>query len=140
MYVRRRTKSGVQASKRNQIISFDICLKFIFHSRLYWEKGFDFQHWTKTIILVSLMCITGILAWIIISLNEDPFIRVLTAGFAIIIGYVCIKMLGENTVTAYQRAKVSSIDIVSNNDLKISRNMISARVNSISEDIEIDRR
>lgn len=86
------------------------------------------------------MCITGILAWIIISLNVDPFIRVLTAGFAIIIGYVCIKMLGENTVTAYQRAKVSSIDIVSNNDLKISRNLISARVvNSISEDIEIDR-
>jgi hypothetical protein len=86
------------------------------------------------------MCITGILAWIIISLNDDPFIRVLTAGFAIIIGYICVKMLGENTVTAYQRAKVSSIDIISNNDdLKISRNLISARVNSISEDIEIDR-
>jgi von Hippel-Lindau disease tumor supressor len=86
------------------------------------------------------MCITGVLAWIIISLNVDPFIRVLTAGFAIIISYICIKMLGENTVTAYQRAKVSSIDIVSNNDLKVSRNLISARVNSISEDIEIDSR
>lgn len=86
------------------------------------------------------MCITGVLAWIIISLNVDPFIRVLTAGFAIIIGYICIKMLGENTVTAYQRAKVSSIDIVSNNDLKMSRNLVSARVNSISEDIEIDSR
>lgn len=85
------------------------------------------------------MCITGVLAWIVITLNVDPFIRVLTAGFAIIIGYICIKMLGENTVTAYQRAKVSSIDIVSNNDLKVSRNLVSARVNSISEDIEIDR-
>lgn len=86
------------------------------------------------------MCITGVLAWIIISLNDDPFIRVLTAGFAIIIGYVCVKMLGENTVTAYQRAKVSSIDIVSN-DLRISRNFVTApRVNSISEDIEIDQR
>lgn len=48
-------------------------------------------------------------------------------------------MLGENTVTAYQRAKVSSIDIVSN-DLRISRNYVEARVNSISEDIEIDSR
>jgi hypothetical protein len=114
--------------------------QFIFlFFRLYWEKGFDIQHWTKTIILVSLMCITGVLAWVIISLNVDPFIRVLTAGFAIIIGYVCVKMLGENTVTAYQRAKVSSIDIVSN-DLRISRNLVKARVNSISEDIEVDRR
>jgi von Hippel-Lindau disease tumor supressor len=86
------------------------------------------------------MCITGVLAWIIISLNVDPFIRVLTAGFAIIIGYICIKILGEGQVKAYQRAKVSSIDIVSNNDLKISRNLVSARVNSISEDIEIDSR
>ncbi|CAH1717721.1 unnamed protein product [Chironomus riparius] len=107
-------------------------------SKLYWERGFDIQHWTKTIILVSLMCITGVLAWIIISLNVDPIVRVLTAGFAIIIGYVCVKMLGENTVTAYQRAKVSSIDIVSN-DLRISRNLVQASVNSISEDIEIDR-
>lgn len=110
----------------------------ILFCRLYWERGFDIQHWTKTIILVSLMCITGVLAWIIISLNVDPIVRVLTAGFAIIIGYVCIKMLGENTVTAYQRAKVSSIDIVSN-DLRISRNLVQASVNSISEDIEIDR-
>lgn len=108
--------------------------------RLYWEKGFDIHHWTKTIILVSLMCITGVLAWVIIQLYVDPFIRVLTAGFAIIIGYVCVKLLGKNTVTAYQRAKVSSIDIVSNNDLRVSRNLIQARLNSISEDIEIDRR
>lgn len=124
---------------RNYFKVIELSLIFIFF-RLYWEKGFDIQHWTKTIILVSLMCITGVLAWIIISLNDDPFIRVLTAGFAIIIGYVCVKMLGENTVTAYQRAKVSSIDIVSN-DLRISRNLIPApRVNSISEDIEIDQR
>lgn len=107
---------------------------------MYWEKGFDIHHWTKTIILVSLMCITGVLAWVIIQLYVDPFIRVLTAGFAIIIGYVCVKLLGKNTVTAYQRAKVSSIDIVSNNDLRVSRNLIKARLNSISEDIEIDRR
>lgn len=86
------------------------------------------------------MCITGVLAWVIIQLYVDPIVRVLTAGFAIIIGYVCVKMLGENTVNAYQRAKVSSIDIVSNNDLRISRKLIHARLNSISEDIEVERR
>jgi hypothetical protein len=57
------------------------------------------------------MCITGATAWVIIQLNADPIVRVLTAGFAILIGYVCIKLLGENTVIAYQRAKVMSVQI-----------------------------
>lgn len=88
-------------------------------NRLDWEKGFTIQHWAKTIIIVTLMCITGAGAWVIIQLNEDSFVRVLVAGFAIIIGYILFKMLGENTVTAIQRAKVSSIYIVTSvNDLQ----------------------
>lgn len=83
----------------------------LFFNRLNWERGFTIQHWTKTVILISLMCITGATAWVIIQLNENPIVRVLTAGFAILIGYVCVKLLGENTVTAYQRAKVSSVQI-----------------------------
>lgn len=62
------------------------------------------------------MCVTGACAWVIIQLYVDPIIRILTAGTAVLIGYVCIKLLGENTVVAYQRAKVSSINIVTNVD------------------------
>lgn len=79
---------------------------------MYWEKGFTIQHWAKTVILVTLMCVTTAGAWVIIHVYVDPIVRILTAGSAVIIGYVCIKMLGENTMSAYQRAKVSSIDIV----------------------------
>lgn len=56
--------------------------------------------------------ITAGFAWVIIQTYVDPIIRVLTAGIAILIGYVCIKLLGENTVVAYHRAKVSSINIM----------------------------
>lgn len=101
-----------------------------FLSRLYWEKGFTVQHWAKTIILVTVMCITGAGAWVTIQIYVDPIIRVLTAGFAVIIGYVCIKLLGENTVTAYQRAKVSSINIVTN-DISASE-----KLNTICQDVE----
>lgn len=83
---------------------------------MYWEKGFTIQHWAKTVILVTLMCVTTAGAWVIIHVYVDPIVRILTAGFAVIIGYVCIKMLGENTMTAYQRAKVSSINIVTSNN------------------------
>lgn len=80
--------------------------------RLYWEKGFTINHWAKTFILITTMCITGACAWVIIQVYVDPIVRILTVGTAILIGYVCVKLLGENTVTAYQRAKVSSINIV----------------------------
>lgn len=80
--------------------------------RLYWERGFTINHWAKTIILLSTILITGGFAWVIIQTYVDPIIRVLTAGIAILIGYVCIKLLGENTVIAYHRAKVSSINIM----------------------------
>lgn len=90
---------------------FNFVFSLVF-SRMYWEKGFTIQHWAKTVILVTLMCVTTAGAWVIIHVYVDPIVRILTAGSAVIIGYVCIKMLGENTMSAYQRAKVSSIDIV----------------------------
>lgn len=58
------------------------------------------------------MCVTGASAWVVIQLYVDPLVRVITLGTAVLVGYVCIKCLGENTVVAYQRAKVSSINIV----------------------------
>lgn len=81
-------------------------------NRVYWDRGFTIQHWARTFIYISLMCITGACAWVIITLYTQPIIRVLTVGFGVIIGYVCFKLLGETTVNAYQRAKVSSINII----------------------------
>ncbi|XP_059618468.1 uncharacterized protein LOC132262966 [Phlebotomus argentipes] len=98
-------------------------------NKLDWEKGFTVQHWAKTVILVTLMCITGASAWVIIQLYVDPIVRVLTAGFAVIIGYICVKLLGENTLTAYQRAKVSSINIVT------SESDVTEKLNTICQDV-----
>lgn len=75
------------------------------------------------------MCITGAFAWVIIQIYVDPIIRILTAGTAILIGYICIKLLGENTLTAYQRAKVSSINIVTSDSL-------TEKLNTICEDVQ----
>lgn len=75
------------------------------------------------------MCVTGACAWVIIQVYVDPIIRVMTAGIAILIGYVCVKLLGENTVTAYQRAKVSSINI-------ITADSSSEKLNTICQDVQ----
>lgn len=73
------------------------------------------------------MCIAGASAWVVIQLYVDPLIRVMTVGVAVLIGYVCIKCLGENTVVAYQRAKVSSINIVTKSEME--------KLHTICEDV-----
>lgn len=73
------------------------------------------------------MCVSGASAWVVIQLYVDPLIRVLTVGIAVLIGYVCIKCLGENTVVAYQRAKVSSINIVTKSEME--------KLHTICEDV-----
>lgn len=61
-----------------------------------------------------IIVITAAFAWMIIHAYTDPIVRVLTAGIAILIGYICIKLLGENTVIAYHRAKINSLHIINN--------------------------
>jgi len=81
----------------------------------------------KTVILITLICVTGAAAWAIIQMYVDPMVRVLTVGVAVLIGYVCCKCLGENTVLAYQRAKVSSINIVTSSEME--------KLHTICEDV-----
>ncbi|EDW03095.1 uncharacterized protein LOC6562286 [Drosophila grimshawi] len=95
--------------------------------KLEWDKGFTIQHWMKTVILITLMCVTGAMTWAIIQMYVDPLVRVLTVGVAVLIGYVCVKCLGENTVVAYQRAKVSSINIVTSSEME--------KLHTICEDV-----
>lgn len=73
------------------------------------------------------MCVTGATAWAIIQMYVEPLVRVLTVGGAVLIGYVCVKCLGENTVIAYQRAKVSSINIVTSSEME--------KLHTICEDV-----
>ncbi|XP_058806256.1 uncharacterized protein LOC131672801 [Phymastichus coffea] len=81
-------------------------------TRLDWQNGLTPRHWLHTIGLVVTMCGSAAAAWITIQLVEDPFIRMLAAGAALLIIYVCIKCFSVNTVVAYQRAKISSLNIV----------------------------
>lgn len=105
-------------------------------SRVYWDRGFTVQHWAKTCIIITIMCLTGCGAWVIITLHTQPIIRVLTAGFAVIICYVCFKLLGETTVTAYQRAKVSSINIIPTTNLTPASSMESENLHTICQDVQ----
>lgn len=84
-------------------------------NKLQWDMGFTIQHWAKTIIIFTIMIVTFLAAWFLINIYTKPIVRVVTVGFSVIIEYVCCKFLGENTVSAYQRCKMLSVNFKSVN-------------------------
>lgn len=97
-------------------------------TRLDWQHGFTARHWLQTAAIVTCMCVSAAGAWVTIQIFEDPVIRMLAAGSALLIQYVCVRFLGLNTVVAYQRAKVSALSIVGG----------SGHVATISETVAVD--
>ncbi|XP_059055691.1 uncharacterized protein LOC131849602 [Achroia grisella] len=81
-------------------------------NRVEWERGFTCRHWMRTALAVALMCLAAAGAWVVVQMFTSPVVRVLAAGAALLICYVSVRFLGMNTVTAYQRAKVSSLQIL----------------------------
>ncbi|EZA56197.1 hypothetical protein DMN91_000521 [Ooceraea biroi] len=105
-------------------------------SRLDWQNSLTPRHCLQTIAIVTMMCASSAAAWIVIQLVEGPIIRMLAAGTALLIMYVCIRFLSMNTVVAYQRAKISSLNIV-NSDSE-SSNSGTAQVATISHTVSVD--
>ncbi|XP_018359444.1 PREDICTED: uncharacterized protein LOC108758803 isoform X2 [Trachymyrmex cornetzi] len=103
-------------------------------SRLDWQNSLTPRHCLQTIAIVTTMCASSAAAWIVIQLVEGPIIRMLAAGSALLIIYVCIRFLSVNTVVAYQRAKISSLNIVNSG----SESNITAQVTTISHTISVD--
>ncbi|XP_049940470.1 uncharacterized protein LOC126416704 isoform X1 [Schistocerca serialis cubense] len=95
-------------------------------SRLDWQHGFTTKHWLQTAATVTCMCLSAAGAWVTIQLFEDSAIRMLAAGAALLVQYACVRFLGLNTVVAYQRAKVSAL------------NIMGGHVSTISETVAVD--
>ncbi|XP_014469476.1 PREDICTED: uncharacterized protein LOC106741715 [Dinoponera quadriceps] len=104
-------------------------------SRLDWQNGLTPRHCLQTIAIVTTMCASSAASWIVIQLVEAPIIRTLAAAAALLIIYVCIRFLGLNTVVAYQRAKISSLNIVNSGSESSGS---SAHVATISHTISVD--
>lgn len=101
-------------------------------TRLDWQNSMTSRHCLQTIVIVTTMCGSSAAAWTLIQMVEGPIIRMLAAGTALLVMYVCIRFLSLNTVVAYQRAKISSLNIIS------SDNNGNAHVSTISHTVCVD--
>lgn len=102
-------------------------------NRLDWQNSLTTKHWLQTIGIVTTMCASSAAAWTVIELVEGPIIRMLAAGAALLVMYVCIRFLSLNTVVAYQRAKILSLNIVNSDN-----NGTATHVATISHTVSVD--
>ncbi|CAH1365154.1 hypothetical protein MTP99_001446 [Tenebrio molitor] len=80
-------------------------------TKLDWERGFTSKHWGCNAVVVTCLCVVVAVAWIVIQLYDNSYIRMLSASVALLVIYICIKFLGQTTLSAYQRAKVAALNI-----------------------------
>jgi len=75
-------------------------------------QGFTTKHWAGSAGVVSVMVMAAGGCWAAIQLYQEAWIRMLAVGLALLVQYICLRFLGLNTVTAYQRAKVYGLKIM----------------------------
>ncbi|XP_063606354.1 uncharacterized protein LOC134781202 isoform X1 [Penaeus indicus] len=81
--------------------------------RAWWiGQGFTTRHWLQTASLVTVMCGTIAGTWAVVQMYESAYIRSLAAGVTLLVIYVCLRFLGFNTFSAYQRARYSAVKIL----------------------------
>lgn len=66
---------------------YDICKS----TEVKWDRGFTAQNCSSTAFVVTVMCLAVAGAWITIQLYPNPYIRMVSASFALMIIYVCIR-------------------------------------------------
>ncbi|XP_071746211.1 uncharacterized protein [Lepeophtheirus salmonis] len=76
------------------------------------KQGFTPLQWVQTVSLVSAMCIASGGGWAICYFYPQSTVKLLIVGANLVLQCVFLRFLGLNTVSAYQRAKVSAMKIV----------------------------
>jgi len=103
------------------------------------SHGFTLRHWLATAAAVAGMRGTIGGCWAVITLYPQAWVKMLAVGGGLLVQYVCLRSLGINTVTAYQRAKVSAFKIVSMNRVGRASQAVVASEAAGEEDASLTR-
>ncbi|XP_076360124.1 uncharacterized protein LOC143252215 isoform X4 [Tachypleus tridentatus] len=77
-------------------------------------RGLTKVHWLQTSSVVMLMCATVGGACLLVKMFDTVAIRTATVGVALLVQCICLRLLGFSFLTAYHRAKFSTIRILEN--------------------------
>lgn len=82
-------------------------------STVWLPQGLTPIHWVKTAAIVTVMCSAGAGACLLIKVFTNVGIRTLAGGSALLVEYICLRLLGFSVLKGYQRAKLSTVKILS---------------------------
>ncbi|XP_023338919.1 uncharacterized protein LOC111709482 isoform X2 [Eurytemora carolleeae] len=91
------------------------------------SQGFTTRHWIGTAGVVFVMMLAAGGCWAAVQIYSEAWIKCLAVGLALLVQYICLRFLGLNTVTAYQRAKVYGLKIMNRS---LNRNPASTSLES----------
>ncbi|PRD31342.1 UNVERIFIED_CONTAM: hypothetical protein NCL1_23781 [Trichonephila clavipes] len=82
---------------------------------IWLPQGLTPLHWIKTAAIITVMCSSIAGACFLIKVFGNVGIRTLAGGSAILVVYVCLRLLGFSILKGYQRAKFSAVKILNHN-------------------------
>lgn len=105
---------SIQSANKAENLQCKVCQQpyKLEKGRHCFPAGFTKRNWLQTVALITCMCGALIGAWTALHFCDKNGIRIMAVGTAVLVSYVCLKFMGFNVVTAYQRAKVSAVRII----------------------------
>lgn len=78
---------------------------------MWLPAGLTVSHGFRTAAIVTIMCSAATIAAVVVKLFDHLYVQTISVGVAILIEYICLRLLGFNLLTVYNRAKMSAIRI-----------------------------
>jgi hypothetical protein len=94
-------------------IRCQVCKQLYNFSRgkIWLPAGLSLIHYLRSALILSIMGISFLATYVIIKHFEQVAVRTMSVGVVILIQYICLRCLGVNLISAYQRAKFAAIQI-----------------------------
>ncbi|KAJ7377410.1 hypothetical protein OS493_029309 [Desmophyllum pertusum] len=80
--------------------------------RTWLPSGLTVRHWVQTTLILSMMIGAPIGVYLVCLTSISPAVKILVIGLAVVLEYVCLRLLGFNMLLVYRRARLTTMSIV----------------------------
>ncbi|XP_078379127.1 uncharacterized protein LOC144662230 [Oculina patagonica] len=80
--------------------------------RTWLPSGLTVRHWVQTTLILSMMIGAPIGVYLVCLTNILPACKILVIGLAVVLEYVCLRLLGFNMLLVYRRARLATMSII----------------------------
>lgn len=80
--------------------------------RAWLPNGLTVRHWIQTTLILSIMIGAPIGVYLVCLTTIPPTCKILVIGLAVVLEYVCLRLLGFNMLLVYRRARLATMTII----------------------------